>query len=411
LSSAAAISSPGASRAQAEEAFSRLGIPGSRHEEWAYTDAKLFLEPGAPASEEAVAALAWEHSLPEAWQVLVFAGGRFRPDLSRLASAFQGVEVAPLSASVDSDPALCPGELDPIDRAFFLANRARWTDGLFLRIQEDTVLPGPVQILDIGSANSWLRHLVLARRGARGTVVEVRASPDGAAVSSLSVLEASLEDGADLSLANLQAGGDKARSWTGLAARLGRGAQLVSRQFLVAGELSRSESFVDLCGSGARAELAGLSAVSGERRADVLTVVRHAVPETSSEQLFQALAGGRAVVEAKVEAVRRRGQMRGQVLLGPINPGQQAGLLGARQILKSGHGAARDDERVARGDGETVGDHCEQVVHGEQPARLDFSKHRERKRRVCDREGILHARAQYLVVKRCSRQRRLSIAG
>jgi Fe-S cluster assembly protein SufD len=282
-------------REQSEREFARVGAPGPHHEEWGYTQASLFLEPGASASEDAVAALVAQHSLPEAWQVLVFVGGIFRGELSRRAPSDSGVEVASLSAACAADPSLRPGRLDPADRAFFLANRARWTDGLFLKVPSDIALPGPVQILDIGSGNSWLRHLVLAGRGAKGSVFEVRVGPDGTSTASLSVLEAKLEEGADLLHANLQAGGDKLRSWTGLVASLGAGARLASRQFQVAGDLARAESFVDLSGPLASVELSGLSAVSGERRADVLTVVRHAVPETSSEQLFQALAGGRSV--------------------------------------------------------------------------------------------------------------------
>jgi hypothetical protein len=44
-------------------------------------------------------------------------------------------------------------------------------------------------------------------------------------------------------------------------------------------------------------------------------------------ELEHGLAGGRAIVEAEVEGVWRGGEVRGQVLLRPVDPDQEAGLL------------------------------------------------------------------------------------
>ncbi len=284
-----------ARRDQAEKEMVCAGIPDAHNEEWKYSDAGQFLTPTSEADPGAIVALASELSLPEAWQVLVFAGGVFRRDLSRLADVPRGVSVDPLSQALDTDsPSVGAllGSLDPLGRALFAANRERWSDGLFLKIPKDVALPGPVQILDIGSGTSYLRHLVTAGPGSSAEILEVRATPDGTKATTQSVLEANLGDGAKVSHASLQAGGDGHRSWSGLAARVGRGSEFTSRQFLVSGEILRSESFVDLAGPGAYADLSGLSAVAGERSVDVLTVVRHASGQATSHQLFQALAGG-----------------------------------------------------------------------------------------------------------------------
>ena len=286
-----------ARRDEAERTLVRTGIPDGHDEAWKYLDAKQFLVSAQPSLPDDVSRLAAALSLPEAWQVLVFAGGVFRKDLSRLASQVPGIAVEALSAALDTDaPSVGAhlGELDPLDSAMFAANRERWSDGLFLGIPADTALPGPVQILDIGSGSSFLRHLVVAGPRSRAEILEVRVAPDGILAVSRSVLEADLEEGASVSFTNLHAGGDRLRSWTGLAARLERGADFRSRQFLVSGELARTETVVELAGPEARADLAGLVAVSGARTADVLTVVRHASPRAVSHQLFQALAGGKS---------------------------------------------------------------------------------------------------------------------
>lgn len=286
-----------ARRDQAETEFVRAGVPDMRNEEWKYSDASRFLSPTEIADPDAVAALASDLSFPEAWQVLVFVGGVFRRDLSRFADVPRGVSVGPLSQALDADsPSVGTllGTLDPTGRAFFAADLGRWSDGLFLKIPSDVALPGPVQILDIGSGSAFLRHLVSAGPGAKAEILEVRATTEGTRATTRSVLEADLEDGARVWYSSLQAGGGRLRSWAGLAARVGRGSEFISRQFLVSGEVVRTETFVELAGPGAHADLSGLTAVSGERSADVLTVVRHASALATSRQLFQALAGGRS---------------------------------------------------------------------------------------------------------------------
>jgi len=64
-------------------------------------------------------------------------------------------------------------------------------------------------------------------------------------------------------------------------------------------------------------------------------------------KLRHGLAGGGAVVEAEVEGVGRGIEVRGQVLLRPDDPDEEAGFLGIGKLLEPGDGPARDDEGVA----------------------------------------------------------------
>jgi len=63
---------------------------------------------------------------------------------------------------------------------------------------------------------------------------------------------------------------------------------------------------------------AGIGHVAGVARDDV------------EMELHHGLAGGRAVIQAEVEGVGRGAEVRGEVLLRPINPGDKASLLGTR---------------------------------------------------------------------------------
>ena len=63
---------------------------------------------------------------------------------------------------------------------------------------------------------------------------------------------------------------------------------------------------------------AGIGHVAGVTRDDV------------EMELHHGLAGGGAVIQAEVEGVGRGAEVRGEVLLRPINPGDKASLLGTR---------------------------------------------------------------------------------
>lgn len=97
---------------------------------------------------------------------------------------------------------------------------------------------------------------------------------------------------------------------------------------------------------------AGIGDVAGVARDDVEMELRH------------GLACGGAIIEAEIEGVGRGGQVRGQMLLGPVDPDEETGLFGAGQLLEPGDGPAGNNQRVAWGDGELVGDSaCASLQH------------------------------------------------
>lgn len=210
--------------------------------------------------------LARELALPEAWQVFVFEGERFLPELSRTVTPASGeqVEVAGPGAS-----------------------------GLSLSVPQGTALPGPVQILEIASSTSKLRHAVRLGAGARATLLGTMASTEDARCETGSTLAIELGPDAVLEHACLLKG-QTLRVDTGTDARLASGARLVSRRFLMQSEVSHTRIAVHLAGPDSSVELSGLVSLNGDRKADVEASVRHDAPRTTSEQVFQALAADRS---------------------------------------------------------------------------------------------------------------------
>jgi hypothetical protein len=116
------------------------------------------------------------------------------------------------------------------------------------------------------------------------------------------------------------------------------------------------------------------------------------------------------IVEAEIESVGCGAEVRSQVLLRPVDPHEERGLFGAGQVLEKGHGPAGDDQSMAGGDWELVGDDGEEIIQGENSGWLNFSEGGELQGGVQRGRNLLHGLGQYLVVRCFSRQRRLSMA-
>jgi Fe-S cluster assembly protein SufD len=89
-------------------------------------------------------------------------------------------------------------------------------------------------------------------------------------------------------------------------ATLGEGASLVAATLAVGGRDTRLDGEIDLEGPGAYAEAAGALLARGRQRHDANLVIRHAVPDGTSRQLWRSVADDRATcsVAARVEVAR-----------------------------------------------------------------------------------------------------------
>ena len=98
----------------------RLGLPDRSHEDWKHVAPSDLLPECADADEGGIVLAATESVLPEAWARLVFAGGRFRPELSLVPGSTPDWTVLPLSDAADSrsrDVAARLGSCEPADHA------------------------------------------------------------------------------------------------------------------------------------------------------------------------------------------------------------------------------------------------------------------------------------------------------
>ena len=284
-------------RAEASLEATRLGVDLKGHEEWLYTSPKELLPATLALDPDKIRQIVEDQALPDARQILVFVGGVYMPELSRVVPDPAGVVVRNLASAIETHPSGISGSLglsDLPDAPLLALNRERWTDGLFLHVAAGQELSGFVQVLEIGSGTSWLRHLVVLGEGAVASLVETHVSPGTGVTSSHTVTEAHLPKAAKLVHVRLKAHSAGGHHYGAVVSRLQAGSRLETRLYAFGGKVAREDFHVSLDGPEAFASLHGLVKTQGEEKADISIKLRHASPDCQSEQVFKALADGKS---------------------------------------------------------------------------------------------------------------------
>jgi Fe-S cluster assembly protein SufD len=285
------------------EAFAAAGFPGRRDEDWKYTDLKLIARrsfafdaaPAVPAPE-----------IPGLdCPAIVFVNGR----LVETRGLPAGTAVLPLAQAVAAGHPACRellGQVVKPERHRFAAlATALFADGVLLDLPPGTHMAAPLRLVFLagGDAEPGLacpRVLVRAGENSRATIIEHYCAAPGESLS-LAVTELSLGQGARIEHYRLQEASGEAFHLGVLGARLARDATLVSHNLSVGGRIARLDLDVELAGPGARVEMNGLYVVRDRQHADSHTRVDHAVPRTTSDELYRGVLSGksRAVFNGK----------------------------------------------------------------------------------------------------------------
>lgn len=290
-------------RRDALEHFAAAGFPGRRDEDWKYTSLRLierrsFGLTGAPPLEvPAIAGLEGP--------ALVFVNGRLVGQNALPA----GATILSLAQAIAAGHPACESLLgtiaDPAKHRFAALATALFTDGALIDLGEGIQLDAPLRLVFLAGggdepALACPRVLVRAGANSRATLVEHYAAATGTALS-LAVTEVSLGHGARLEHYRIQEESAEAFHLGVLAAQLARDATLVSHNVSVGSRIARLDLDVGLLGPGAGVEMNGLYVAGGRQHVDSHTRVDHAVPHTSSDQLYRGVLSGqsRAVFNGK----------------------------------------------------------------------------------------------------------------
>ena len=290
-------------RAAGAEAFARLGFPTTRSEDWKYTSVTaIATTPFAPAIERAVdtldAAALEPYTFGGTWPLVVFLNGRYAPALSQLGALPDGVRVMTLAAAAEQEPALLARHLGvaaPADRDGFTALNAAFAgEGVLIHVAREMVIDVPVHILHVTDANgagvmSHPRHILIADRHAKASVIESYVSLADVSYFTNAVVEVSVSDGATLQLLRIQRESPTAYHVGTVEARQGRDSHFMAFTFHTGAALSRSNVFTVLGGEGCGTTLNGLYMLGGAQHGDHQTRVEHVAPNCFSREAYKGL--------------------------------------------------------------------------------------------------------------------------
>ncbi len=337
---ASASEAPGslkALRVAGADAFKTLGFPTTRNEDWHYTNVSAIASAqfesvvDRAASNAATDAAALEPFLLDArWPLIVFLNGRYAPQLSNLSALPDGVRVLTLADAAAKEPELLGkylGTAAPANRDGFTAlNAAFAAEGTLIHIAKEMVSDTPVHLLHVVDANganvmSHPRHIMIAERHAKASVVESYVSLAEVPYFTNAVVEAFVDNGATLQVVRIQRESRQAQHISTVEARQGRDSHFVTFTFQTGAGLSRSNVYTVLDGEGSGCTLNGLYMLDGQQHGDHQTRVEHVKENCFSREVYKGLLDERShgVFNGKVyvhpEAQKTDGKQTNQTLL------------------------------------------------------------------------------------------------
>ncbi len=294
-------------RRKAFELFADRGFPTLREEDWKFTNlaplVKTSFRPADVFTLDAAARKAALDELPGDGPRLVFVNGRLEPSLSSPLASGGKIAAMSLAEAFGAHPEIIEKHLGRHARheelSLVALNTSFVHDGAFIHLADGAVLEAPIHLLFIstaaaGATVSHPRNLFVAGRNSQATLVETYWAPGGDVYFTNAVTEVVLEDGAVLDHYRVQRESVAAFHTGCVAVRQGRQANYTSNIVSLGGGLVRNDLDILLDGEGAAATLNGLYMVGGVQHVYNHTVVDHARPHCSSNEVYKGVLDGKA---------------------------------------------------------------------------------------------------------------------
>jgi Fe-S cluster assembly protein SufD len=303
-------------RDKAFAAFKERGFPTNKDEDWRFTNPAPFLK---DVYKTDVSCRVEKGSVDdclrvchvEGWDAyeVVLVNGCLDATLSNLPTE-NGIKVCPLSEAPEGQSTIAPGTFHFAD-----LNTALHKNGLFIEVAAGSRPSKPLHVIHLYTADTAAffqpRHRVMLHRQAELHFMESSACTRGDAPMMVnSVLECTLEDGAQLIHYVLQSGrrGERIISHTQVSQSRDSRYDNVTL-CLPEADLIRNQLNVTLDGPGAECHLYGLYLPGDLQVVDNHTVVDHREPNCESNELYKGVLQGnaKAVFNGKI-FVRRAAQ-------------------------------------------------------------------------------------------------------
>lgn len=295
-------------RKTAFDAFRKLGIPSSRHEEWKYTNIKTKLNETvslvAADSEVNPVVKNYIASLPPYAFRIIFLNGIFHPELS-IVPDVKGFSFTNLKDALSSSSPLLDkyfGKLINYSEEHFAAlNTAFVNDGALIHVGRNVNLGSPVYIqyfFTASDTNAFIqtRNLVVVEEGASLQIAEDFRNASNIPVQYNHVSEMYVGKNAKLDVVKLQLGVSNAIGIHTLEAQVERDGNFSAATVTFSSPDSgkgnsviRNNVTARLVGENSHADLNGLYFGKEDAHIDNHILIDHTVPDCTSNQLYKGV--------------------------------------------------------------------------------------------------------------------------
>lgn len=297
-------------RDKARAQFERHGLPAKKVEDWKYTSLWSLSQEGFSHDANAVSLdkteLAHVAALEDAYRFVII-DGRFSAELSELEDLEEGLSIKPLAEGLDNAQSMLGEQIDLEKPGLNAINTMLMQDGLVLQVNAGKTISKPVELLVISTAEnqklaSHLRNLVQVEADAEVTLLEHYVSLADTEGFTDVVTEVKLDEKATLNHFKLQHESLAHYHIATLASKQAAGSNWHTNNISLGGKLARNDIHSQLLGEEAHVTMDGLYLVTGEQHVDNHTRIDHAVPNTTSDEVYKGVLDGdsHAVFNGKV---------------------------------------------------------------------------------------------------------------
>ncbi|HEX2867155.1 MAG TPA: Fe-S cluster assembly protein SufD [Ignavibacteriales bacterium] len=300
-------------RKKAMEQFMETGFPTTDNEDWKYTNTAPILKhtflPASLAAENVLSKDAVGKYLIKNLPVnlFVFENGRLREDLTVLQKGGNDLKAESLEEALKGSSEVVEKYLSEPANGFNALNKAFLKDGAVIRIADEQVLENPIHLLFLSGSESeevliQPRVFIIAGKNSQVKIIESHHSISDKAYLFNSVTEVITEENAVVNYFKIQNESDEAFHVSRLQVRQESSSSFNSYAVTFGGSLVRNDLYSVLGGEYAETSLNGLYLAEGKRHIDNHTVIDHAVPHCSSNELYKGILDdkGRGVFNGKV---------------------------------------------------------------------------------------------------------------
>ena len=289
-------------RQPALKAFSRMGIPGFKNENYKYTDlTRLFENENFRRSFEPDK---FEISLSEVFScdvpefdthLILVVNGWYDESNNQnksypegvIIKSFQKAAIENLDLFEKYYGKLANADSDPLTAM----NTAFAQDGVFIYIPDNTHISKPLQLINILRSEDDLyvtqRNLVIAGKNTQAKIMfcDHTLMPQNFIVNNLTEFE--IGEDAVIDIYSIQNQHNKTANLTGLYIRQQRNSHLVTNAISLHGGIIRNNLSVLLDGEYAEAKICGLALSDKNQHVDNYTFIEHHSPKCQSNQLYK----------------------------------------------------------------------------------------------------------------------------